>query len=404
MADVTLDSRPTAGAQPLAVACGDWLPAFAGNWTAHLEFADLVPAPTGKVTVRWQGRDLVGAVLRSGQSSAGRTFALVAGGNGHLAQAIPPKLPSLPYRNATAQIIASQLLTAAGETLSPTSDAGILATRLAFWPRRNDTAAALLDDLARKLGCIWRVLPDGSVYLGRDTYADAGLTQPLQALDEQDPAHATALYVPHALGPLPGQSYEGRKVGAAHYSIDPDGAFLRLWFHDAAETDVDSGSIRYSLARIIRETLRVDFLKSYTGKVVVQRPDGTLDIQLDLRDIPPLPAVRYRVVPAGAKLTVPAGSRVVVTFDNGDPLTPVAGLFDPGMATRGVARLNDTVKHSPGFQTWTSLVKAALTALGADPALAAIVNPTVITALQAVTAATDPIGLISSASGDIAIP
>jgi hypothetical protein len=95
---------------------------------------------------------------------------------------------------------------------------------------------------------------------------------------------------------------------------------------------------------------------------------------------------------------------VVVTFDNGDPLTPVAGLFDPGMATRGVARLNDTVKMSPGFQAWTGLVKAALTALGADPALAAIVNPTVITALQAVTAATDPIGLINSASGDIAIP
>lgn len=404
MADVTLDSRPSQGAHPLAVACGDWLPAFAGNWTAHLEFADQVAAPAGKVTLRWQGRDLAGAVLRSGQTSAGRTFALVAGGNGHLAQAIPPKIKEQSYRNATAQVIASQLLTAAGETMSPTSDAGILGTRLAFWPRRNDTAAALLDDLARKLGCIWRVLPDGSVYLGRDTYTEAVLTQPLQALDDQDPAEATALYVPHAPGPLPGQSYEGRKVGAAHYTIEPDGAFLRLWFHDAATADVDEGSLRYSLSRIVKESLRIDWLKSYAGRVIVQRSDGTLDIQLDTRDVPPLPAVRYRVLPAGAKLTIAAGSRVVVTFDNGDPLTPVAGLFDPGMATRGVARLNDTVKMSPAFQTWTGLVKAALAALGADPALAAIVNPAVITALQAVIAATNPIGLIDSASGDIAIP
>lgn len=343
MADVTIQPRPSTGANPDAVACGDWLPAFAGNWTAHLELADQVPAPTGKVTVRWQGVELLGAVLRSGQSSAGRAFALVAGGNGHLAQALPPKIAAQSYTNATAQIVVSQILAAAGETLSPTSSPQILATRLAFWPRRNDTASALLDDLARKLGCIWRVLPDGSVYLGRDSYPEATLEVPLQALDEQDPALATALFVPLASGPLPGQSHAGRRVGAAHYSIDADGALLRLWYHDSAEANIEAGSLRYSLSRIIRESLQIDWLKSYSGKVIVQRADGTLDIQLDTRDIPPLPATRYRVVPPGAKLTIPAGSRVVVNFDNGDPLTPVAGLFDPGMATRGVARIDDQV-------------------------------------------------------------
>ncbi len=394
MADVTLEARPATGADPLAVACGDWLPAFAGNWTAHLEFADLVPAPTGKVTVRWQGQALVGAVLRSGQSSAGRTYALVGGGSGHLAQAIPPKLASQSYRNATAQIVVSQILSAAGETLSPTSDPAILATRLAFWPRRNDTAAALLDDLARKLGCIWRVLPDGSVYLGRDSYADAALPQPLQALDEQDPAHATALYVPQGLGPLPGQSYEGRKIGAAQYSIDPDGAFLRLWFHDAAETDIEAASLRYSLARIIRETLRIDFLKSYTGKVVVQRPDGTLDIQLDLRDIPPLPAVRYRVVPAGAKLTIQAGSRVVVSFDNGDPTAPVAGLFDPGMATRGIARVDDLVDM--GYLAVTPGMSGVSSVTWLPPGTTPLPVPPVIV--------TPMTGKIKTASESIAIP
>lgn len=392
MAEVTLDSRPSQGAEPLAVACGDWLPAFAGNWTAHLEFADQVTAPTGKVTLRWQGRDLAGAVLRSGQTSAGRTFALVAGGNGHLAQAIPPKIREQSYRNATAQVIITQLLAAAGETLSPTSDAGILGTRLAFWPRRNDTAAALLDDLARKLGCIWRVLPDGSVYLGRDGYDKAVLTQPLQALDDQDPAESTALFVPHAPGPLPGQGYEGRKVGAAHYTIEPDGAFLRLWFHDAATADVDEGSLRYSLSRIVKESLRIDWLKSYTGKVIVQRSDGTLDIQLDTRDVPPLPAVRYRVVPAGAKLTVAAGSRVVVTFDNGDPLTPVAGLFDPGMATRGVARLNDEVDM--GYLIVTPGPSGVASVTWAPPG-APPVGPGTATPMT---------GKIKTASGDIAIP
>lgn len=392
MAEVTLDSRPSRGAQPLAVACGDWLPAFAGNWTAHLEFADMVGLPSGKVTLRWQGRDLAGAILRSGQNLAGRSFALVAGGNGDLAKALPPKIREQAYRNATAQVIASQILGAAGETLSPTSDPAILATRLVFWPRRNDTAAALLDDLARKLGCIWRVLPDGSVYLGRDAYQEAVLAQPLQGLDEQDPAHATALYVAHGLGPLPGQSYEGRRIGAAHYSIDPDGAHLRLWFADAASADIDEGALRHSLARIVRETLRIDWLKSYTGKVIVQRSDGTIDVQLDTREVPPLPGVRYRACVPGAKLTIAAGSRVVVSFDNGDPLTPVAGLFDPGMATRGVARLNDEVDM--GYLVVTPGPSGVASVTWAPPGAPPIGPGT----------ATPMTGKVKTASGDIAIP
>jgi hypothetical protein len=93
MADVTIEPRPNLQqVKPLAVAHGDYLPAFAGNWSAHLELADLVEAPTGKVTLTWLGEPLAGQVLRSGKSTAGRVFVYVAGGNGHLGQAVPPVL------------------------------------------------------------------------------------------------------------------------------------------------------------------------------------------------------------------------------------------------------------------------------------------------------------------------
>jgi hypothetical protein len=187
------------------------------------------------------------------------------------------------------------------------------------------------------------VLPDGSVWLGQDAFAEAVLSQPLQQLDDADPAYATGIYVPHAFGPLPGQSYQGQKVGCAQYKISPDAAFLRLWFLDGATTDLDGGNLRRGLAQLIKETLRVDWYGTYPGNVVLQRPDGTLDIQLDTTLIPPPTGAPYRVFCPGAKLSIPAGSRVEVRFDNADPTKPVAYLFDPGPATLGVARMGDSV-------------------------------------------------------------
>ena len=238
MADVTLQSRPATSAEPLAVAHGDLQPAHAGPWSAHLEFADQVPPPTGAVTLTWLGRQWLGRVLRSGASSAGRTYALIVGGNGHLSEPTPPILNARAYRNTAARLVVQQLLTEAGETLSAASDSAVLSQSLTFWPRRRDTAQRLLDDIARKLKCVWRVLADGSVWFGRDAYAETTSTD-LQALDIQDPSKAVADFVPHSFGPVPGEAYQGRRVGAAQHTISPDGPFLRLWYLDSATTDLD---------------------------------------------------------------------------------------------------------------------------------------------------------------------
>ena len=84
MADVWISAR--SGGTKNAVAEGDYLPGWAGNWSARLELADLVPFPTGPVTLSWLGRELTGQVVRSGQTTAGRVFVQVAGGSGQLGQ------------------------------------------------------------------------------------------------------------------------------------------------------------------------------------------------------------------------------------------------------------------------------------------------------------------------------
>lgn len=348
MADVWISAR--AGGDKLAVAEGDYLPGWSGNWTAHLELANLVTAPSGQVLVSWLGRELVGQVVRSGQTKAGRSFVLVAGGSGHLGQANPPKLTAKGYQNCPLFQVLQELARDAGETLSVSIAPEILRRTVASWPRKQGLASACLDDLARSQGLLWRVLQDGTLWLGVPSFVEATLAQQLQLLDDQDPSQSTALYAAMAFGPLPGDTYEGRKISDAHYIITASGdghpgpgAFVRLWWLDAASTELDGGRLIKDFSDLVRQCVPIDWLASYPARVVSQASDGTLEVVFDSKLLPPRKRVPYRALVDGAKLVIDAGARCVVHFDNGRPELPIVDLFDHGNASRGVARHNDTV-------------------------------------------------------------
>lgn len=373
MADVWISART--GGDKLAVAEGDYLPGWAGNWTAHLELANLGPDPTGLVTLSWLGRELTGQVVRGGQTKSGRVFVLVAGGSGHLGQASPPQLNARGYQNCPLSRIIADLAADAGENLSPTISAQVLSRTISSWPRRKAIASACLDDLARSLGLVWRVLQDGTLWLGVPAFSESTLMQPLQLLDDQDPSQSTALYSLLSFGPMPGESYAGQKVGEAHYRISASGdglpgpgAFVRLWWLDSALSDIDGGRLIKDFADLVKQCVPVDWLASYSARVVSQSADGTLEVVFDTKLLPPRKGVPYRTLVDGARLVIDAGARCVVRFDNGQPGNPVADLFDHGSATRGVARNDDTVNPNTLFQAWISNVQVALRALGAPVA------------------------------------
>lgn len=396
MADVWISART--GGDKLAVAEGDYLPGWSGNWTAHLELANLVPAPTGLVTLSWLGRELTGQVVRGGQTKSGRVFVLVAGGSGHLGQAAPPQLTARGYQNCPLSRILADLAADASESLSPTISAQVLSRTIASWPRRKVLASACLDDLARALGLVWRVLQDGTLWLGVPAFTESVVEQPMQLLDDQDPSQSTALYSLLRFGPLPGEAYDGQKVGDAHYRISASGdglpgpgAFVRLWWLDAASTELDGGRLIKDFADLVKQCVPVDWLASYSARVVSQSADGTLEVVFDTKLLPPRKGVPYRTLVDGARLVIDAGARCVVHFDNGQPSNPVADLFDHGLATRGVARNDDTVKPNTLFLAWISNVQTLLSALGAP-----VVPPW--------PAAPTDFGTISSASGKVFLP
>lgn len=103
---------------------------------------------------------------------------------------------------------------------------------------------------------------------------------------------------------------------------------------------------------------RLDYLARYPSRVVSQ--SGTkLELKPDDSRIPGLKGVPIRLGIPGLAVTVPAGARVLLAFEAGDPSKPIAEIWESGTpltvtfdadttiklgdsAIKGVARLGDT--------------------------------------------------------------
>ena len=173
MADITIAS-PTGEWQPWDCTRGDVLLQRQGNWTIVVVLADSPDRlPSGRVDVTFFGLVYKGTIMRAGTSRDGVCEVAVAGGAGGLWREL---LPLMHPGNPPVRLVLTGpqgVLTLAGETLSPDSTPSVLSQSLAQWPRRGGEAGYLVDDVVREVGASWRVLPDGSVWVGVDGYEDA---------------------------------------------------------------------------------------------------------------------------------------------------------------------------------------------------------------------------------------
>ncbi len=144
---------------------------------------------------------------------------------------------------------------------------------------------------------------------------------------------------------------------------------------------------RELLAFIERATVGQRFHRLYPGRVVSQT-GNVVDVVLDdpTMVVPPV-ALRHGL--PGWHVEVPAGTRVMVGFEGGDPSQPFAALWEPGNATlnrfnggsRRIARVDDTTANG-------SLTVAAVPVPGVPPTSSLVITytppsgpPTVMTVL-----------------------
>jgi hypothetical protein len=147
-----------------------------GVWWSELKLDTPTP-PTGQITVKAaNGLSLVGNIVKGG-IFLNSAFVRIYGGNGDLSVLITPA----SYQNSTVNDPLTAILNTASVTASSTISSAITSTQLLYWTILSKPAANCIEDLAGAAGKAlhqiinWRVLSDGSVWLGQETWPTQSL-------------------------------------------------------------------------------------------------------------------------------------------------------------------------------------------------------------------------------------
>ncbi len=138
----------------------------------------------GRATLQLASMTFIGTFNRNGPTQRNTVRARVFGGNGGFGLLLKPK----GYRNTTLQQVLKDILGAAGEVLSPASDPTTLAFPLPFWTISQVAVGVAITSLMLNTGASWRVLSDGTTWVGPETFPLAATFeyQPLRFEPEMD--------------------------------------------------------------------------------------------------------------------------------------------------------------------------------------------------------------------------
>jgi len=358
-----------------------------GRWHADL-VVDTDAALTGPVKITFGD----GALSFSGTVYRGDVFQdafhcrIVGGANG-----LSKKLPAKYYRGVPLRLPLQDLLAEAGEALSTSSDEAVLARLLPKWTRTAGPAAHALAELADLGEASWRFMPNGSLWVGREGWLEVDFPHQLLKSDPTEDRIEISSDLPLL---RPGTVFGGRRISAVFHSFGPDKTRTEAWVERDGLLDRFKGSLITIVRAVMNE---VDYHKPYPARVILQDPDGTLQLKPDSDRVPGLTGVPIRYGIPGVTARVPSGARCIVEFENGDPRSPIATAFEPGALTelsfdggsRKVARVGD--RSDCGSLVWANDPSGKAIVLSYKPPGEAPV-PFLTIASAAVLAATPPSG------------
>ena len=188
------------------------------------QFGSVVPIYVGE-----NGFSLSGAIRRI-NNAFNTVFARVVGGGGGLYKTVGPKA----YQGSNFGLIVDDLLSAVGESLSPTVSANIRQISLSFWTVPQGPLFVALANLVLEARVLtgtevnWRVLPDGTIFIGVEQWSQTPMAS-FDLMSWQPEQLATTIY---ALDPqvTPGQVWQSGKVSNVEHTIEPELQRTKVWF------------------------------------------------------------------------------------------------------------------------------------------------------------------------------
>lgn len=200
-----------------------------GIWSAWLtiDHGETLPTSSRGVSIDLGGTVLVGTIQSQGVY-AGNLTARVVGGAGGLTGSgtLSKNVAAKKYRVVPARIPITDVLTEAGEILASSSSAPVLDVSLEHWSRPAVPAAFAFASLMRASSANWRVLPDGSVWVGTDAWPTAKINGEVL---EEHPGARMRMVSPEVADLLPGTTIDGQRIEAVDYRIDAVEFRAELW-------------------------------------------------------------------------------------------------------------------------------------------------------------------------------
>jgi hypothetical protein len=286
-----------------------------GEWTALVTIDQLeldAQPPTGPFWFEIEKIEFRCSVVpgRSGRSQGGRTSLRVVGGAGGLSHDLDVR----NYGATTVKTVVDDILRDAGETLSAEADTAVLEKRLDSWQRvkgQGRDALSLLTTFLR-IGATWRILRDGTVWIGVDAWPEV---EPDGTVQDDDWGDGSILLAPDTPTMVPGVVVRGQRVEEVLHHLDQSGLRTEL-----RSVGVRS-AVERSLDPIRHET---EYHKRYACKVVRQNGDKTVDVIVDDDRMRGRGVAKCRIRAGlpGCDITAKSGARCMVGWENGDPAFP----------------------------------------------------------------------------------
>lgn len=182
-----------------------------GTWVAHVELPGSLDV-NGQVTVGDGSTELTGTARTAGVVGK-RTLARIVGGAGGLTKELEPK----HYQGAKVRDVLGDACSDAGETMSQILIPDVALAQLDFWTRFRQTAGQAIKQLAESQDAVWRVLTNGTVWMGDP---DSGAVAPQQArILNQEPYSNLFFSSPGGLWLQPGMAQDVGQVERVHYTL-----------------------------------------------------------------------------------------------------------------------------------------------------------------------------------------
>lgn len=283
-----------------------------GAWHADVMLDTELDLLGQTLALAMDGETFLGTVIR-GRGFVGGTPLRLVGGRGYLSRLLSPQ----NYKSPTIRTVVSDIL--GSEVLSATSDQGVLGSSLPAWEVIESIASHALTRLLAKVDATWRVLADGSVWIGRDSFPALSLPH---VVEDEDWFSGTILISPETPGLRPGVTFLGHQIEeVVHWSTTQG---LRT----EARTNSTSSAFGKFFAQV---QTAIDYSRRYPARVATVNGDGTVQVVPDDAKVKGsgLDKVRLRSGVPGTIKPV-KGARCVLGWDAGDPSRAYASDWDNG--------------------------------------------------------------------------